>query len=147
MKIEELMKMEKRELDALVARQIFETCPHPIESCGGYTKKEHGGSWIEYNDQYEGKCWDCGADVTWSLSGKIDFACPHYSTDPSADYRVLKHVREKWSDADFDRFDTMLDLILGEHESKRDTLFCSSLYEPGDYSLAALASIEKEKQT
>lgn len=66
-----------------------------------------------------------------------------YTTDPSADYEVLKHVRENWEDGPRLKFCDELNEIWASrallsqwHNS------WEQFYEPGDYAKAALKAIK-----
>ncbi len=70
----------------------------------------------------------------------LRYPVPPYTTNASDDYEVLKHVRETWSDPD---------MVLGFQDSLNElwdarwkggpNLTIAYYYEPGDYSIAALA--------
>jgi hypothetical protein len=69
---------------------------------------------------------------------------PRYSTDIAADYLVLEHVREKWELVQQNRFTKALNAILYERmwDKYQGKLGAGlSVYEPGDYSRAALSSL------
>lgn len=65
-----------------------------------------------------------------------------YTSDAGVDFEVLKHVRENWPDEpQMRRFTTCLILLW---EARRPESFIGDnfeLYEPGDYSKAALKAI------
>lgn len=83
-----------------------------------------------------------------------DQFCPRYLTDPAADYEVLRHVRETWDPARFRAFMAELRRIQAARlnafmDSRRWGLYpdgarSEAMYEPGDYSRAALAVMEGE---
>lgn len=62
-------------------------------------------------------------------------ALPEYTTDPRDDYKVLKHVRETW---DFNQRYRFSDYLIERMRARRCTHPIMA-YEPGDYSIAALA--------
>ena len=74
-------------------------------------------------------------------------AIPHYTTDPSADYEVLKHVRDNWRGDLWTLFRQELASILiareqaAEDETESIITNCAVLYKPGDYSRAALEAL------
>jgi len=77
------------------------------------------------------------------------------TTDPAADYQVLEHVREKWSQTKVCALRDELALMWSRRATERDKQATSvrefavhgcTQYQPGDYSRAALAAIEKERE-
>lgn len=68
------------------------------------------------------------------------------TTDPSADYEVLKHVRETWPRSEWLEFSE----ALGDMWCKRATVEVETSfgvggrYEPGDYSRAALKALGED---
>lgn len=95
---------------------------------------------------------DCGHSVgvtRWGTDAKRNFCelngkeivIPHYTSDPSADYEVLKHVRETWSAEQQNKFDDALEDIMIAHTGKYPNAWHSILYEPGDWSRAALKAL------
>lgn len=76
---------------------------------------------------------------------------PRYSTDIAADYEVLKHVRETWEPTAFAAFMAALRHIHHDRiaaftrarkwNAYRDGNRSEVMYEPGDYSRAALAAL------
>lgn len=85
--------------------------------------------------------------VSCAKAEKIGFfgtGFPAFTTDVAADYEVLKRVRT-WSDKDRIGFRTQLSKLWLERRGVSNAgaiglLICTDLYEPGDYSRAALAS-------
>lgn len=87
-------------------------------------------------------------DVTRYPAGLPDGAdpckMPAYTTDPAADYFVLRHVREKWCADDYPRIDDFRtfceELKTLWWPRSRVTMHYGlfTLYQPGDYSRAAL---------
>ena len=79
---------------------------------------------------------------------------PHYSTDASADYKILQKVRSTWSDArlvgDIDSFDVCLREIWDKRNLNRKELIASVgyqlhlLYEPGDFLHAVWQALNGE---
>lgn len=63
---------------------------------------------------------------------------PRYTTDPAADYLVLKHIRETWSDTQKRAFGNEMACYVTEgreHHGRTEDFWMS--YRPGDYSHAA----------
>lgn len=83
---------------------------------------------------------------------------PPYTTDVEADYLVLRHVREKWLDADDYHeangrwnvfWHSLAEVLRIRDPYYRDTmnqyeLYYMQEYRPGDYSRAALAALGVE---
>lgn len=82
----------------------------------------------------------------WTMSERLGYGlpiassvppvkCPEYTSDVADDYRVLQHVRENWEFAARFRMGQMLWAMwdLRGHTELA--------YEPGDFSLAALAAL------
>jgi hypothetical protein len=71
---------------------------------------------------------------------------PSYTTDTAADYEVLRRVREKWSRAKFKAFvlalDDLWDARIGDKHESPGQWAC--MYEPGDWSRAALKALGEE---
>ena len=67
--------------------------------------------------------------------------CPRFSTDPAADYEVLKVVR-RWPDDRHPFFAKALERIWMDRCQHDSLPLWSMLYEPGDYSRAALKATE-----
>lgn len=74
---------------------------------------------------------------------------PHYTSDPAADYEVLRRVRETWSYALNAEFARQLERMW------KDRLYAGAIgpfsswacsYQPGDYARAALETLELETQ-
>lgn len=65
----------------------------------------------------------------------------HYTTDPRDDYEVLKHVREKWDENQQRAFQRCLLETMSKRGWCSITTGYAWLYEPGDYSRAALLAI------
>lgn len=70
--------------------------------------------------------------------------CYKFTCDVSADYMVLKHVRETWTDRQKDDFDNALEDIMIEKHAKYPNQWFSILYEPGDWSRAALKALGED---
>ena len=67
---------------------------------------------------------------------------PHFGTDPSADYEVLKHVRETWSTEKFTLFIKAFESRVSTHAAVPREVNSWAMYIPGDYSRAALSALE-----
>jgi hypothetical protein len=67
------------------------------------------------------------------------------STDIAADYSVLIQVRETWNASERQDFENELVAIWRMRAEQAKSPNCEMLYKPGDYSLAALACLDKEK--
>lgn len=107
-----------RDLDRAVAERVFGR--DPLQARHGL----HEDGDIEYH---------------WGYPAGHSTA-PHYSTDPVADYEVLRHVREKWTDAKSTAFvKACYDLWNRERGTIGEAAWVD--YEPGDYSRAALAAL------
>lgn len=74
---------------------------------------------------------------------------PRYTSDPAADYEVLRRVRETWSYALNVEFARQLE------RTWKDRLYAGTIgpfsnwaccYQPGDYARAALKTLELETQ-
>lgn len=112
-----------QEIDALVAEKVF----------GWKRDPKNQGSWIPPGRE--------------PLAVGFFTARPGaYTTDPSADYEVLKHVREKWGRAKLKQFILCLDDVwnarIGANGDK-DGMW-AVMYEPGDYARAALKALGEE---
>lgn len=100
-----------RELDALVAKKVM--------------------GWIHGPD---------GWLIPFGMPAKKT-GLSQFTTDPSADYEVLKHVREHWNTAQLlHGFDSAL-VDIWNSRRRIETMVC---YEPGDYSKAALKALGEE---
>lgn len=82
-----------------------------------------------------------GGPHNWHCGDVVSF----YSTDPAADYEVLRHVREKWTGMPVLRFAKALRDIWSERKPVADML-CNDAdlvlrYTVGDYARAALAAV------
>lgn len=68
-----------RELDAIISKEIFNECPHPVE-------KERG-EWI---------CPECSEKIVWASSwydpGCQGYACPYYSKYVQAAWLIVEHL-------------------------------------------------------
>ncbi len=74
---------------------------------------------------------------------------PHYTSDPAADYEVLRRVRETWSYALNVEFARQLERMCKDRLYAGTTGPFSSwacCYQPGDYARAALKTLELETQ-
>lgn len=101
------------------------------------------------------KCEKCGLNHShWHRITPPDY----YATDPTADYTVLQHVRQHWCRrmpaaggtppyyGDF--YWTLRDIWYDRKWPRNTVPSCHrtwecDLYEPGDYSRAALAAMKK----
>lgn len=79
--------------------------------------------------------WCCGTKKY------IDFV--PYSTDVKWDYEVLKHVREKWTREQQDKFAEACDDVMAVRCTPNSQWWCIA-YEPGDWSKAALKALGEE---
>lgn len=90
--------------------------------------------------------WEqCPVDNTWEVyrqtpSGWVD-PVDYYTSNPGADYEVLRHVREKWSRVYQGRFADALYRVW--HEDRGYDEEPCMAYEPGDWSRAAIAVIDE----
>ena len=121
-----------RELDALVAEKVMEF----VKNARGQWHQKHNPPMATYHDMA---------------------MVPSYTTDVSADYEVLKHVREKWpkNEMEIDRFDKFLSALAQMWDERCRSFECGlsygsgyghgaklgRMYEPGDYSKAALNAL------
>ena len=83
----------------------------------------------------------------WNF-GTLGQIPPHYTSDAGDDYRVLEFVRENWDSLYLEAFATTLDIQLSSHGTGIGGLLeygNAPLYVTGDYSRAALAVEESEK--
>lgn len=113
------MAFPSREFDALVATKVF-----GIELCDHYGHPKCNK--CELNHSY----WE---RITPPL---------YYSTDPNSDYTVLFEVRTNWDDVKQRKFAARLMEIHEQRAALSKTRKCDNmLYEPGDYSLAALVAL------
>lgn len=71
---------------------------------------------------------------------------PYFSTDPAADYSVLCRVRQKWDIYDRQKFGIALDAIFQSRITYCMSAWeTASMYEPGDYSRAALLAVSEQE--
>lgn len=126
-------QMQPRERDAAVAEQVM-----------GIKRRQVR---VRATDIFA-DVWTHGvqtlADGQWTLEELQNYGAPRpYSTDPTADYAVLKHVRETWSVEDQCDFHNKLLLVWSSKYNSRSISFAQvsqhMRYEPGDYSFAAWA--------
>lgn len=84
-----------------------------------------------------------------SPNGNSGLDVPRYTSDPAADYEVLKRVRGTWSYALNVEFARQLERMW------KDRLYAGATgpfsnwaccYQPGDYARAALKTLEQETQ-
>lgn len=116
--------MNDRILDARVARRIMGWKPHIVQERRSNTRADAANPMIP--------------DVPW------------YTSDPAADYEVLKRVRATWSPALNVEFARQLERIWKDRFYAGMTLPLLSswvcCYQPGDYSRAALRALDAEAQ-
>lgn len=136
MKLEELLKMEPRKRDAWASEKIV----------------GRDVLWLEVVEHDDGSVTPSpyktpGSEPCYENSNTDLFIVPYFSTDPAADYEVLKHVRETWDGARQKAFsDAYYHLVskrwlaLGEPPTNHVYV----MYEPGDYTLASLLALESE---
>jgi hypothetical protein len=114
------MSRDNRELDALVADKVM--CWTPADLTDGR--------------------------ILWAVPGnRTAWSVPPFTTDSSADYLVLKHVRENWSDLKlWDEFCIQLHILQSARSHPRGFLpqWHQGMYEPGDWSKAALKALGEE---
>lgn len=153
---------ESRALDARVAERVMRldvrgfTYAYQCEGTWTVTNRDNGESWIgdgrgsmqpvyvvaphwlediEPDAELFNGCPILGLEVV-----------PFYSTDPADDYEVLKRVRETWSDEMAGAFADHLERTwhersgVGPEYERRAVLAC--VYEPGDYSRAAISVMQ-----
>lgn len=132
--------MSDREFDAEVAEKVMGIRWIVIES-----------AMINGRLQGNGDVWwpeEFGDPLNPSSGAHVGWGPDRYSTDPSADYEVLKHVRETWGD-DIHEFCRHLYLILRQNmEAVLDysnEIDYAAYYLCGDYSRAALAVANGDK--
>jgi hypothetical protein len=112
--------------------------------------------WLDYFAR-EGEMLEATGDEPLAYSycssqPGIRLAPPAYTSDASADYSVLAKVRETWDDVDLFNFGSALaglwrrlnELPLGCEMRKCGMQHL--MYEPGDYSRAALAVLATSKE-
>ena len=122
------------EMDALVAERVM--------------------GWKRCDESYE-----CGGSVAARFvyrDGDGVFICctswmPKFSSDPSADYEVLKHVRDGWGGKGAIYGEPFCNILAGiwrrrweeryPEETDSDGAFWG-MYQPGDYSRAALLAVQ-----
>jgi hypothetical protein len=81
-------------------------------------------------------------EAPWILpDGVTAWTVRYFTTDPTADYEVLRHVRETWEQGMIHRYGEALYRIWRHRSMFMDV---GMRYEPGDYSRAALAVMEGE---
>lgn len=108
---------DARELDARVAEKVMGKRVDP-DDCG---------------------CTDCLTGESLH-PGQV----PDYLTDASADYEVLRHVRETWDARRLRRFSANLQAMWFDRQRDADESYPVVAYLPGDYARAALAVMEGE---
>ena len=102
-----------REIDARVAELVM----------GWKPDKKNSGAWIPPGKEP-------------LRSGYYTAQPGSFTTDPAADYEVLKHVREKWGSTAVGHFIANLGDMWGERGYN-----CALWYQPGDYNKAALLAL------
>lgn len=114
--------LERVKFDALVAERVFDGELEGYEVEPGF----------------------CG--FAPGIRAKDVFAPKRFSSDISADYAVLVHVRTKWSDIRQYEFGQHLWDIMECHSMLGSYLGTHGFYEPGDYARAALKAVGAEVQ-
>lgn len=80
------------------------------------------------------------ADKVWEIHGLV----PSYTTDASADYLVLTHVRETWDESALRAFAWHFHSITGlRSRTDAQRAVFALMYEPGNYSHAAYLVIQE----
>lgn len=82
-------------------------------------------------------------------NGSPGLDVPRYTSDPAADYEVLRRVRETWSYALNVEFARQLERTWKDHLYTGVARTFSSwacCYQPGDYARTALKTLERETQ-
>lgn len=138
----EVLKLVGCELDAAVAERVMgwlvvvsddgeDWYERQVTRWPCLIQHREGGQWLSRHD----RVGMSGHDENWSPS-----------SDSAADYAVLKHVRETWDGARVARFERAIESILGGRDRYAGNwkLLPLLLYEPGDYSLAALLSLTED---
>lgn len=125
--LEELLKMEARERDKLTAQRVMGWTVVEADDCNGI-------------DNY----WCPGVEDACGETRML----PTFSTGADEDVSVLRHVRETWDAARFKLFTHHLWVILDDRREEavddgEDALTEAAYYIVGDYSLAALLSLEE----
>lgn len=146
-----LLQLEKRERDALVAEHVmgwqwFERNLNDGESRKALYPPEKNG-WFRANwsntlyrpasektERFSD--WDNACGRREDNSRHVaEWGVPHFSTEASADYSVLKHVRETWDKYWLCDFSEWLNNLF---DMRPGVLPDPIQYQPGDYSIAAL---------
>ena len=135
------MAVTNRELDAAVAEVIFGW--RWYAAAWGSLRFLGNPNWTE--DSPETPHWPLTeASTKLPLCDDWQRSVPRYTTDPTADYSVLKHCRDNDSDGEWTEFGCSL-YDLWHSRSARGMNASGGLtwmpYEPGDYAKAKLASI------
>lgn len=140
-------EMTERERDAAVAREVMgATVMHGLNPFDGWSDLFEVNP-IPYDKRLVGpRCPEIWAQKTedgWDL-------VPRYSTDPAADYEVLRHVRdtwgndcsEGWSEEKWDAFRwKMFENMRRNRRISNRNIDHIADYEPGDYAWAALEAL------
>lgn len=123
--------MTPEQMNEMVAVHVMGE-PRPAYSNGDQvlSRQLAGGSNLS-----EGGCWD---EVCRYEDGDVPtwVALP-FTSDANTDLKVLRHVREHWSLEELDQVRMAL-LRLSFGRDARSAIWPALLYEPGDYSRAAL---------
>lgn len=129
-----------RELDALVAEKVMGW--QWYVDLDDVASKIHGYRYLHKGVPH----WSRKASGNEPIWHDHIYGLPEFTTDPAADYEVLKHVRERWSLQDKTVFEDALSTLFAD-KFRRDrtgsivSWNTSCLYEPGDYSMAALKAL------
>lgn len=117
-----------RELDAKVADKVMGWKVHGRPFPGP-------GHWVTDKN---------GAFIGNIDGGEVNEKHWRPSVDAAADYEVLKRVRETWTDEQQDNFEVALEDIMIAKESNYPNTWHVILYEPGDWSRAALKALGED---
>ena len=128
------------ELDARVAEKVMGGA-----DMVGFLCPRCGSNY--FGSSQDGMRYCHGEHRACGWSGQAADAVPPFTTDPAADYKVLQHVREHWPDEAGDKWERFSETLWERLVERRKygwnlTFDSHGLYEPGDYSLAALAVME-----
>jgi hypothetical protein len=143
-------EMAPRERDAAVAREVIglSHVMHGLDPMDGWATVP------EINPiPYDPRMADRGCIEGWYHRTEDGWShVPHYSTSAAADYAVLKHVRETWGlSAQCDKAWAFQNRLQEMWLARRPGVLAppyivACLYEPGDWSRAALAALSPESR-
>lgn len=130
--------IDPRVLDALVEQNVFGrdvTWVKGSDGAGIPCVLGQGVGLIIKDETPEGK----------SVDG-VGYVVARYTTDPAADYSVLVHVRENWDWEAQQKFAYCLDqrVYMARQIKLRSQIPRTLIYQPGDYSRAALQALGVE---